>query len=236
MKLKKIGVVLCSIIVLLIAGSYWYIQDYYQVEESVSLENTMEESAEKIVYGNADSTVGLIFYPGGKVEFSSYAPLMERLSENNILCVVVHMPANLAILDTHAADEIMEQYPNIKNWYVGGHSLGGSAACMCLAAHSDQFKGLILLASYSTKNLSASNLPVLSIYGSEDGVLSRKSYDKNRKNLPKDTKEYVIQGGNHAGFGNYGDQKGDGQATISKDDQQKITVQQILQFIQEVSK
>ena len=44
--------------------------------------------------------------------------------------------------------------------------------------------------------------------------------------------KYIINGGNHACFGNYGEQKGDGKATITKDEQINITVKQIVKFIE----
>ena len=108
-----------------------------------------------------------------------------------------------------------------------GHSLGGSMASMYASKHSDKVKGVILLASYSTKTL---NMNVLSIYGSNDGCLDLKAYEKNKKNLPSNYKEFIIDGGNHAQFGLYGKQKGDKTATISYEMQKNYTVSAILDF------
>jgi hypothetical protein len=41
----------------------------------------------------------------------------------------------------------------------------------------------------------------------------------------------VIEGGNHAGFGNYGAQAGDGTSSIGNDAQQAVAAQAILDFI-----
>ena len=92
------------------------------------------------------------------------------------------------------------------------------------AKHPDLFQGLILLAAYSTEDLRDSGLSVLSVYGSEDGVLNRKKYDVYRENLPENTLEVVLDGGNHAGFGSYGEQDGDGKAKITQEIQRKLTV------------
>ena len=168
-------------------------------------------------------TAGLIFYPGGKVENTAYAPLLHDLAEDGILCVLVKMPCNLAVLDMNAADSIPERFSEVTDWYIGGHSLGGAMAASYAAKHTDELDGLVLLAAYSTADLTDSGLRVYAAYGSEDGVLNREKYEADRINLPQDTTEMVIDGGCHAGFGSYGAQKGDGAPVISAEEQQQQT-------------
>ncbi len=158
---------------------------------------------------------GIIFYPGGKVEYTAYAPLMQKLAEEDILCIVPKMPLNLAVLDVDAAEDIMKQYPEIDKWYIGGHSLGGSMAASYAAENPENFEGLLLLAAYSTEDLSDTSMDVYSVYGSEDLVLNMEKYEEYRSNLPEDVYELIIEGGNHAGFGSYGAQEGDGEAAIT---------------------
>ena len=97
---------------------------------------------------------------------------------------------------------------------------------------SYELAGVILLASYSTADLTQLDIPVLLIYGSEDHVLNMEKLVEYRPMLPEDHLEIVLEGGNHAQFGNYGEQAGDGTATISTADQQKMTVEEIKQFIE----
>ena len=182
----------------------------------------------KTAYGSADAKIGLIFYPGGKVEHTAYEPLMRALAARGVLCVLVKMPLKLAVLDINAADGVQEQFPGVKSWYIGGHSLGGSMAASYAAEHADSYDGLILLASYSTADLSDTDLKVLSLYGSEDGVLNLKKYEKYKQNLPADLKEIKMPGGNHAQFGAYGTQRGDGTATLDHTNQIELTVTYIL--------
>ena len=99
------------------------------------------------------------------------------------------------------------------------------------AAHYEDYDGLILLAAYSTKDLSQTTLRVLSVYGSEDGVMNRESYEKNWSNLPADTSEVVLDGGCHAQFGFYGAQDGDGVPTITGEEQVRQTVEAIAAFV-----
>ena len=178
------------------------------------------EPGEGILVFHADEPVaGLIFYPGGKVAYESYAPLMSALSQRGILCVLIHMPCNLAVLDVDAAKDIPEQLPEIRHWYIGGHSLGGAMAASYAAKHPDDFDGIVLLAAYSTADLTQSGLQIVQIYGTEDGVMNRASYEKYASNLPEGSMEIILEGGNHAGFGAYGPQKKDGALDISPESQ-----------------
>ena len=179
-----------------------------------------------------DPVAGFIFYPGGKVEHTAYTPLMEALASEGILCVLVEMPFRLAVLDVNAAEGIPAAFPEVERWYLGGHSLGGSMAASYLASHTEDFDGLILLGSYSTADLSGSGLAVLSVYGSEDGVMNREKYGGYRPNLPEGFTEVIIEGGNHACFGAYGAQEGDGTATITPAEQLRQTAEAILTLLE----
>lgn len=217
--------VLGFVLVLVIACAV-YLCDYYHAEPAaletfapvgvIGAETT--EGGDR-VFGSKDADVGFIFYPGGKVESLAYVPLMRALTEKGVLCVLVEMPFHLAVFDMDAAEGIQQQYPEIERWYIGGHSLGGSMAAAYVADCPDAFEGLVLLGSYSTADLSRTDLKVLSVYGSEDKVLNRENYEENRKNLPKDFVEIILEGGCHAYFGMYGAQKGDGTPTLTNEEQ-----------------
>ena len=215
-----------------------YINDYYHADATAfSVIETpadtvrVERADGRIAFLPAEPTAGLIFYPGGKVEYEAYAPLMEQCAERGVLCVLLHVRGNLAMLSPNAADGVRELYPEVERWYLGGHSLGGVAAASYAAQHADAFKGLVLLASYSTADLRDSGLRVLSIVGSEDGVLNREKYEEARENLPADAAEVVIEGGVHAGFGSYGVQEGDGEPSIGAMEQTRQTAEAIAEWL-----
>lgn len=163
----------------------------------------------------------LVFYPGGKVEYTAYLPLLRRLSEDGTDCFLVRMPFDLAVFGKDRAGDITEQY-EYRRWLLGGHSLGGAMAADYAADHPAD--GLILLAAYPTKKL---KVPTLQIYGSRDRVLNMERLEESRADLPEDAELSVLPGGNHAQFGDYGVQKGDGAATISRQEQQALTVELI---------
>ena len=237
-RLRIILGVLLAAILLVCAGFAIYVGDYYHADETAVQAMapadgiaTSKTDGGDLVLAPPDSKAGLIFYPGGKVEYTAYAPLMRACAEKGILCVLVKMPCNLAVLDANAADGIAEQYPDIDAWYIGGHSLGGAMAAAYAADHSGELDGLILLAAYSTEDLNGSGLEVLSVYGSEDRVLNREKYEGYRGNLPSGAAEIVIDGGCHAGFGSYGPQEGDGAPTITGEEQVIRTASEIADLV-----
>lgn len=238
-KYKRKGLRIAGAIVLLIViGSAIYLSDYYHTDmeavEAFAVQNTVEmhiDEQENYIFEPEDPSVGFIFYPGGKVEYTAYIPLMQQLASKGIMGVLVEMPFNLAVFDIDAADGIQEQYPEIESWYIGGHSLGGSMAASYLAENPDPFDGLILLGSYSTADLTDTDISVLSAYGSEDTVLDAEKYEINKVNLPEDFTEVVIDGGCHAYFGTYGAQKGDGEPSVTNEEQIAITADAIAKVI-----
>lgn len=183
-------------------------------------------------------SAALVFYPGGKVEATAYAPLLRRLAERGIACALTRMPENLAVLAPNAADRSWGELEdalrvagcdplNVPRM-MGGHSLGGAMAASYAGSHASEYRGLVLLAAYSSGDISKSGLRVLLVTGTRDGVLNRDRYNSCLANLPSDYREVRIRGGNHAGFGSYGRQDGDRKATISGGEQVEATVQAIV--------
>jgi hypothetical protein len=177
-------------------------------------------------------TTGFIFYPGGRVDYRSYAPALRGIAAQGYLVVLVPAPLNLMVFDINAADDVFPQFPEIAHWAVGGHSLGGAMAASYLYSNPGEADGLILWASYpaESNNLSDSGLKVLSIYGTLD-MGGMEPFDASRTLLPANTTWVVIEGGNHAQFGDYGFQPGDNVATISAADQQAQIAAATVEFL-----
>ena len=229
MKKKRMHIVLlvlvCTVIICGVSFGL-YVGGYYRAGENAKAALVSDELVTvsqledgSYVFAPEDTEHGLIFYPGGKVEYTAYAPLMREYAEQGILCVLVEMPFHLAVLDMNAADDVLDEIEGIENWVIGGHSLGGSMAASYVAKNPDVFEGILLLASYSTADLRKDDLEVVSLYGSEDGVLNLEKYAGYRENLPEDTYEVVLEGGCHAYFGDYGAQDGDGTPAVTCEEQ-----------------
>ena len=233
-RLRNAGVIVLGIIAALVIASVAYIGTYYHVQNrAAALESTDQVSVEEVKYGyffdGPGADTALIFYPGAKVEDLAYAGLLKQLAENGIDCYLVHMPGNLAFFGMNRADQIMETY-SYDHWYLAGHSLGGAMAAVYADKNSEKLDGLIFLAAYSTKDLSDTDLKVLSIYGSNDMVVNMDKVIEGQQLMPSAYKEFCVAGGNHAGYGDYGVQKGDGEATISAQEQQQVTAAEIEKF------
>ena len=183
----------------------------------------------------AQPDTGLVLYPGGRVDYRSYAPQARAIAERGYLVVIVRMPLNLAVLDASAAADVFAAYPQIKHWAVGGHSLGGAMAANFAARNPVQ--GLVLWASYpaDSDDLSSQNLAVTSIYGSQDGVADLDTITGALSRLPKGTVWVELPGGNHAQFGWYGEQGGDNPATLSAAEQQRMTVDATVAVLEQIS-
>ena len=222
---RRILAAVCVLAVLLTAAGV-YLGAGYQAADSAqaAMQGSIEHGGTAAFVPEKEKEIlgGLIFYPGGLVDYRAYAPLMQALKARGVLCLLTSMPLDLAVLDMNAADGLQALYPDVDRWLIGGHSLGGAMAASYLAKHSDEYEGLALLGAYSIADLSRADICVLSVYGTQDGVLNRSKYDECLANYPKDFTEVVIDGGCHAYFGDYGEQRGDGQSSISRQQQIEI--------------
>lgn len=227
-KRLKTALITVMILALLLTGGFLlYASDYYKADD-VAL--AVLQSEKRIHVQNdlvilspvKPSDTALIFYPGAKVESIAYLPLLDKIRQSSgINCILVEMPLNMAIFHADAADEIMDQFPDIETWYVGGHSMGGAMASSYASKNQDKIRGLILLGAYIYGDYPDKN--TLTIYGTFNTSVAEKiDYTENI---------VVIEGGNHAQFGNYGKQKGDPDATISSEIQQNITAEAIKEFL-----
>jgi pimeloyl-ACP methyl ester carboxylesterase len=182
-------------------------------------------------------TAGFIFYPGGKVEEQAYAPILRGIADSGYLAVIVPMPFDLAVFGAGKAQNVIETYPEIEVWVIGGHSLGGVMAVEYAVDHPDQIDGVALWASYPAENtsLADSGLAVISISGTLDGLSTPDKINASIPLLPQDTIWISIEGGNHAQFGDYGTQSGDLAAAISPEEQQAQVVEAMVELLAELT-
>ena len=188
---------------------------------------------------NASSQpVGLIFFPGGMVQPEAYAPMARTIVEQGYNVFIVKLPFGSAPLKSQEADvmnqalEIISANESIQHWVVGGHSRGAAIASRFTYKYGEAFDGLILIGTSHPKeqafDLSNSTLAVTKIYATNDGLASMEEVEANAMYLPANTTWVLIEGGNHSQFGYYGSQLGDNTANISREGQQKLTIEAIL--------
>ena len=227
-KHRKTGLRILLCLLILVAGvaiadAIYYQNCYKATGDADSAMSSATLIDDALTYGSPTAEYGLIIYPGAMVDYTAYAPLAQKIADYGIFTVVVRMPQNMAFLDKNAADDIMDMYPDIQHWYVGGHSLGGAMAGEYASENLDKLDGVVMLAAFSLKDVSS--LKAISVYGSEDGVLNHERYEEAKANLGQDLRELVIDGGNHANFGCYGMQKGDNASPLTGASQQDMTAE-----------
>ena len=235
--LKVSLLILLIIITLGGTGFYIWSQQTYKASEEISSFvnlNDIQHENDWLIFEPKDETKsGIILYPGAKVEPEAYSYYAQSLANNGYLVVIPRVTLNFAFFDVNVAAQISEQYPDITSWFVGGHSLGGVAAASYAYNNLDYVKGLIFLASYpsNSNDFSKTELPILSLYAEFDALTTKEKIKETKHLLSPQTTLYEIQGGNHAQFGMYGAQKGDGNATISAKTQQDQMIQETLRWL-----
>ncbi|NQX12888.1 alpha/beta hydrolase [Microbacteriaceae bacterium VKM Ac-2855] len=188
---------------------------------------TESDSAIVMSPNDAVDGVGLVFVPGAKVDPHAYESVLAPVVEAGGTVVITKPILNLAFFDLRGLDTFTAQADDVSTWYVGGHSLGGVKACQ----YAEDAAGLVLFGSYCANDLSDSGLAVLSIGGSEDGLSTPAKIEAAADELPADARFVQIEGGNHAEFGSYGEQPGDGTATISEEEAHAAIADALVPFL-----
>lgn len=229
-KFKKILLIFMGIVIVLGISFFVYVNDFYSANKNFDEYRATYDTVQMIdngeyisIKGSVSNSKGIVFYQGAKVEYTAYIPLLASLSQYGYECFLVKMPFHLAVFNTDAADKVISDNSNIADWYIGGHSLGGAMASSYASHNSDKLKGIILLGAYPSSDLSDTNLKMISIYGENDLIINRDKLKETMVNAPSDSYYYEMSGANHGGFGDYGIQKGDGEAKISNSEQIKET-------------
>lgn len=237
-KRKKRIITLLTGLILFVIGFFIWLSNGYSLQEDYmkylqsnsKVEVTTKGNYTYFTPKNVSTTKGFIFYPGERVDASSYAKLCNDIASYGYKVVSVDMPFNYSDFGKNRATKVIKDNPEITKWVIGGDSLGGTAACQ-YAVNNKNVEGIVLISSYPRDNISELGFEVLSLWGSKDNVVDYKELINSKGQLPKDTKYIEIEGANHSQFANYGMYSGDEAALISSDEQMDITVKNIVNFL-----
>ncbi|WP_226668968.1 alpha/beta fold hydrolase [Metabacillus litoralis] len=237
LKYMLIGIILL-LVVLFLGFFTWSQQTYKPSSELDTLLDKSEIQFEEdwIIFNQHSSNIGIVLYPGGKVEPEAYSYYGKQLANKGYLVVIPKVRFNFALFDSNKATKIIENYPSIGKWVIGGHSLGGVAAVKFAYEHPKKIDGVFLLGSYPSEgnDLSKTNTPILSIYAEMDGLTTVEKINETKKFLSSNATMHEIKGGNHGQFGVYGKQKGDNEAEISVKKQQDEMVSVTSEWIKQI--
>jgi hypothetical protein len=242
---KTVLVVVLVIIVISIAGgiAIWTAGTLGPSEQALLVlqsdnEVRIKQESDQITFEPVANqpTSGFILYPGARVDFRSYSPLLREIAARNHVVIVLRSPFNIAFFNANAADEVMAAYPHITDWVIGGHSLGGVVAASYVSRRPS-VSGLVLWASYpADDSLVETDVQVLSIYGSTDRLTTPADVLRSQDLLPPDAIFVEIRGGNHSQFGSYGLQPGDGKATITNEEQWTQIIEATIELLEFVAR
>ncbi|MBH0156949.1 alpha/beta hydrolase [Fictibacillus sp. 5RED26] len=235
--IKRAILVIAVLLVCCLIGFFvWTQQTYEPTKELLKSVGDIEHEDDWVTFkpSGTNKEVGVILYPGAKVEPEAYGYLGKVLSDAGYTVGIPKFNLNLAMLEANKAEEWINRNPSIKKWFIGGHSLGGVSAATFAHKNPNVVDGVILLASYpaSGDDFSNKDTPILSIYAEKDGLTTRDKIKETKSLLSRETVLFEIQGGNHAGFGMYGKQKGDNEADISAKTQQDIVAEEIIKWLE----
>jgi hypothetical protein len=190
-----------------------------------------------LVPTGSERETGVVFYPGALVDPRAYVPNLTPLAEAGHRVVIIKPPLNVSLLDRAGASRSMDAHPGVERWVVAGHSLGGVAASSVAGGDDERVAGLLLWASFPNSSLAeVGGLEASSVSGSRDGLSTPAKIDDSAADLPPGTTFVEVAGANHAQFGDYGSQRGDGTATIPRAEAQGLIQAASLELLQRVER
>lgn len=200
--------------------------------EQVPLAITQSRTVLRMRPADSEPTRGLVFFQGALVDPRAYAKILQPIAEAGYLVSILKAPFDLPIADIGGVRSEIDAHPEVQWWAIGGHSLGGVAAATFASGSPRTTPALLLWASYPFSSLASVNeLTVLSVSGTADGLTTPADVEASKAKLPSDTTYVAIEGAVHSYFGDYGEQRGDGTPTISREDAQQQIVAATLQWL-----
>ncbi|SDC57842.1 Alpha/beta hydrolase family protein [Pelagirhabdus alkalitolerans] len=236
-KIFKRFIIVLIIILIIFMGGYLFLQlRTYSADEQANeamQSSSVSTNNNTVIFEPENALANLVLYQGALVEPEAYAVFATMLQNKGIRVFIPEMPLNLAILNTSAFEDIKDAHPSEKQWWIGGHSLGGASASIYASENIEAIDGIFFLASYpsSGSDLSHIDQPVISLHATNDDIIDYDNYQDSMNLLPPHTNFIEIEGGNHSNFAHYGFQSGDGESTITREEQLDKVVQTLIDHI-----
>lgn len=175
------------------------------------------ETNHSIILASSQYTAqtGIVFIPAIRIDPHAYIYKLSGIVENSGVTVVITKPTfNLPPIDFRPIATFTGDVGGVDNWYVAGHSRGGTRACGYAADQSAHVKGLILLGGYCDTDVT---VPILDITAENDELASDKDIQQHANHLKGDLTNVTISDAAHSSFGDYGSQSGDGDASVDSE-------------------
>lgn len=239
-KMPYIVLIAAIVVVVVLAGIKIYVDKEYKplhtIEEYQELtQYPISQTDNRLTIRDQESiddyfNVGVLFYSGERINGNCYLPLMAKIANEGYDCFLPIALGNMPFLNLDGADQIINKYKWVTDWYLVAHSTACEMAVKYANGH-EKIKGIILLGGYPNTDISKKNIRALSIIGSRDTLIDMKKYEESKLKLPKGTIFKVIEGGNHTAFADTTLMKGDTKTSFKPEKQIEITAQYIIDFI-----
>lgn len=217
---KKIGMVLamlCALGAVVLAA--WYRIDGIPADSSAAFltgDGFTTEQAEDgglVFRPERSNDRGIVIMHGALILPQSYAKTAAYFAGRGY---TVYLPVGAARLSINAvataADIIRES--DLPTWFLIGHSMGGMASLEVVARDDTKITAAALWAAAMPSDYSATDIPLLYLWGDTDGLLPQERFKDARENLPDDVEYVTVAGANHKNFALYTHQFFDRDATL----------------------
>ena len=178
---------------------------------------------------------GIVFYPGAYCDIRGYTAVWKEIAAQGYLVVIPKMPFDFAIFAPNAADDVRAAHPEIEQWIIAGHSMGGAMAGVYADNNRANLAGVIVFDSYppGSNSLADADLPILLFERARlDGSRSQKFID-NAKLYPESAELNLIPGAQHMYYGSFdgGAYQEEWEPGIERDAMQKIVINGITAWL-----
>ena len=196
-------------------------------EDYVSTDTiNVHEDDDLLSFSVMDSELSeLVFLPGGGVQPRAYVPLARNLAEEGFTVHIVKMPYRMPVW---GYDKILDLFDWENGRFVlGGHSQGAKMAAQFAYEHPELPAALFLIATTHPRDIDMSHMSMrtVKILGDRDGLVESADVAVNIPKLPIGSSLLTIEGANHSQFGHMGHLLMDGTPAISREEQQRKTVE-----------
>ncbi len=172
---------------------------------------------------------GLLIMHGAVIKPQSYARSAAFFANEGYTVYLPFGPGRMSIAAVDAAAARIPEFA-LQDWYAIGHSMGGMASLQLVRKLPDRFSAVALWAAAMPGDFSELNLPILFLWGDDDGLLGPKRYAATRARLPGDTVFETVKGANHREFAMYSHQILDGEGSLGWAAQIDLANQRTLAF------
>jgi pimeloyl-ACP methyl ester carboxylesterase len=156
-----------------------------------ALKSASEKTSQYILFNppaGVETTRGLVFLGGAKVQEEAYAPIAKALAERGVAVAIARSPGDLPFLQAlpfvgridAAVKALRSQVPDLPV-ALGGHSAGGFVASSLKRKDVD---ALVLLNSRTQGRAPRPDVDGVAVFGGQDGLISAEERTKTAQELP----------------------------------------------------